>query len=105
MRSLPREIVICQRSDGSEPFTEWLDQLDPKTLAIVLLRIDRVEDGNFGDCKPIGDGLSELRIDFGPGYRIYFGQAGAQVHLIGGGQKKRQQQDISAAKEFWSSHD
>jgi putative addiction module killer protein len=105
MRSIPREIVICQKPDGSEPFTEWLDQLDAKTLAIIFLRIDRVEEGNFGDCKPVGDGISELRIDFGPGFRIYFGQVGRQVHLLGAGQKKRQQQDIAAAKKLWSGHD
>lgn len=105
MEAIPREILICQDEDGREPFTEWLAGLDAKTEAIVLGRIDRIEDGNFGDVEPAGEGVSELRIDFGPGYRIYFGQIDKQVHLIRGGTKKNQQWDIDAAREFWREHD
>lgn len=104
MEAEPREILICQDSQGREPFTEWLDGLDFRAEAIVLRRIDRLEGGNFGDVAPIGEGLSELRIHFGPGYRIYFGQIGKQVHLIAAGDKKTQQSDIVAAKLFWRNH-
>jgi len=104
VETTPREVLVCQDDDGKEPFTDWLSSLEPPIEAIVLRRIDRVEDGNFGDVAPIGNGLSELRIDVGPGYRVYFGQIANQVHLIGGGQKKHQPADIAAAKEFWSQH-
>lgn len=105
MQTTPRDILICQTDDGREPFTEWLDiELDAMTRARVRARIDRIEDGNFGDVAPIGDGLSELRLDFGAGYRVYFGQRGIEVHLIGGGSKRTQIADIAAAKEFWRNH-
>jgi putative addiction module killer protein len=105
MEAIPREILVCQEEDGREPFSEWLAGLDAKAEALVLDRIDRLEEGNFGDVQPVGQGVSELRIDFGPGYRVYFGQIGRQVHLIRGGTKKDQQRDIHSAKRFWSDHD
>lgn len=105
MEASPREIVVCQTANGREPFTEWLDGLDPKTEAIVLRRIDRIEEGNFGDVSPVGEGISELRIDVGPGYRVYLGQIGKEVHLISGGKKDGQQADIAAAIRFWRAHD
>jgi putative addiction module killer protein len=75
VQPVPREILICQTDDGREPFTEWLNgELDPATRGRVRARIDRIEDGNFGDVSPVGAGLSELRLDFGAGYRVYFGQ-------------------------------
>lgn len=77
---------------------------DAKTKAVILKRIGRVGDGNFGDVAPIGEGVSELKIDFGPGYRIYLGQRGSQVHIIRGGTKGTQDGDIKAAKEFWSKY-
>jgi putative addiction module killer protein len=101
----PREVLVCRTADGSAPFLDWLDSLDPKTEAIVMERIDRVERGNLGDHGSVGDGVAELRIDFGPGYRVYFGQIGSEIHLIRGGQKARQQSDIQAARKFWSGHD
>ena len=105
MDARAREILICRDEDGTEPFMQWLNDLDPKTRGRIRVRIDRVEDGNFGDVWPIGDGLSELRIDFGPGYRVYFGQNGNEVHLICGGFENSQPRDIRFAKEFWSKHD
>ncbi|WP_183790574.1 type II toxin-antitoxin system RelE/ParE family toxin [Tunturiibacter gelidoferens] len=105
VEAFPREVVVCQADDGREPFSEWLDSLDPVTEAYVIERLDRVERGLLGDHSSVGGGVSELRIDHGPGYRIYFGQAGREIHLISGGQKKRQQQDIIAAQRFWKSHD
>ena len=105
MHPTPRDILICQTDDGREPFTDWLENdLDVVARARVRARIDRIEDGNFGDVSPIGDGLSELRLDFGAGYRVYFGQKGREVHLIGAGSKRTQTADIAAAKEFWRHH-
>jgi putative addiction module killer protein len=101
----PRNVVICQDANGGEPFTDWLDGIrDAKTCAVILKRIGRIEYGNFGDVEPIGEGVSELKIDFGPGYRVYFGQIGNEVHIISGGTKKTQQNDIKAAKKFWSDY-
>ena len=97
-------MLICQTDEDREPFTEWLDGLDPKTRGVVRNRIDRIESGNLGDTRSVGEGVTELRIDFGPGYRVYFGQAGNEVHLINGGSKQTQDQDIQAAKDFWRSH-
>ena len=103
---MPYEILVCQLANGREPFTGWLNgELDPKTRYRVEARIDRLEDGNFGDVAPIGEGLSELRLDFGPGYRIYFGQRGQQIHLIRGGSKRTQDPNIESAKKFWRTHD
>lgn len=104
MPTIPREILICQTDDGSEPFMDWLHGLDPVTQGRVRTRIDRMSDGNLGDVAPVGDGLSELRLDVGPGYRVYFGQRGLEVHLIRGGSKRTQVADIAAAKEFWRTH-
>jgi putative addiction module killer protein len=97
---------MCHGEDGTILFQEWLFQvLDRKTRARIEARIDRLEDGNFGDVEPIGEGISELRLDFGPGYRIYFGQQGLEIHLIRGGTKRTQSADIAAAKAFWRTHD
>ncbi|NKC30205.1 type II toxin-antitoxin system RelE/ParE family toxin [Falsiroseomonas selenitidurans] len=81
-------------------FEAWLDGLkDSSAKARVLVRIDRMQNGNFGDWKSVGDGVSELRITYGPGYRVYFTQRGAVlVVLLGGGTKARQSRDIAAAK-------
>jgi putative addiction module killer protein len=83
---------------------EWLHGLDMATQGRIRARVDRMEDGNFGDVEAIGDGLSELRLDFGPGYRVYFGQRGFEVHLIRGGSKRTQAADIAAARQFWRTH-
>ena len=68
-------------------------------------RIDRLELGNFGDWRSVGEGVSELRVDFGPGYRVYYGRDGAElVILLGGGTKKRQARDIELARKFWETY-
>ncbi len=105
METTPREVLVCQDNDGREPFTEWLSGLDVQTRARVRVRIDRLEDGLFGDVEPVGEGVSELRLDFGPGYRVYFGQQGLQVHLLLGGSKQGQKKDIRRAKKMWREHD
>src|SRR5690349_11945958 len=88
-----------QRPDGSCPFEEWLASLrDQKARAIIRTRIGRVRLGNLGNCKPVGDGVLELKIDYGPGYRVYFGQVGTKlVILLCGGDKSSQSEDIRRA--------
>lgn len=84
----------------TEVYSKWFDKLkDRKSKAIIIARIRRLSLGNFGDVKPIGEGVSELRIDFGPGFRIYLTQRGAElVILLAGGDKKSQDKDIKLAK-------
>lgn len=84
----------------TEDFEAWLDGLvDKRASARIAMRISRLENGLFGDVKPVGDGVSELRIDYGPGYRVYFVQRGALlILLLCGGDKKRQKRDIVRAK-------
>jgi putative addiction module killer protein len=89
--------------DGGSPFAQWLDGLrDRKVRARVLVRINRLRLGNFGDCKPVGEGVFELRLMHGPGYRVYFGRLGQSVVLLlGGGDKRSQDADIERAKRLW----
>ncbi|MGB8013629.1 MAG: type II toxin-antitoxin system RelE/ParE family toxin [Terriglobales bacterium] len=105
LEAIPREVVICQRDDGIEPFSDWLKSLVPLTRARVRNRIDHVEAGNLGEHKGVGGGVVELILDFGPGYRVYIGQIGTEVHLISGGAKGTQDRDIKDAQDFWASHD
>jgi len=88
-------------------FLDWLRALkDLRAIARIQIRIDRLSLGNAGDVGPVGDGVSELRIDYGPGYRVYFAQRGKTfVLLLCGGDKKTQQRDIAMAKALareWS---
>ena len=97
-------IEIRQYIDRSErnPFERWFEKLDADRQARVTLYLDRLERGNFSLAKSAGKGVQELRLDFGPGYRIYFGRDGERlVILLGGGSKKRQQSDIVAAQAMW----
>ena len=102
----PREVVAFRARDGKVPFEDWLDDLnDNRAVARVLARLARVRQGNLGDCKSVGQGVSELRVDCGPGYRVYFGQKGhTLVVLLCGGNKRTQQRDIRLAKEFWKDY-
>lgn len=82
MEARPREILIYESDDGKVLFGDWMDELQEtqkRAYGIIIQRIDRVEEGNFGDCEPVGEGVSELRIDYGPGYRVYFGELGDLV--------------------------
>ena len=83
----------------SQAFDKWFDGLkDTKGRFRIQARIDRAELGNFGDCEPVGEGVSEMRIHFGPGYRVYFAQRGAViVLLLVGGDKSTQAKDIKVA--------
>lgn len=97
------EIVRFQAADGTEPVSEWLRRLkDKRAEARVRIRIQRVAAGNLGDCEPVGDGVSELREHFGPGYRLYLARHGKTlVVLLCGGTKKSQAADIELAKKYW----
>jgi putative addiction module killer protein len=81
---------------------EDLEELEERAYDRILARIERVEEGNFGDCESVGGGVHELKIDFGPGYRVYFGEDGDSVVLLGAGTKKTQSTDIAIAKARWS---
>ena len=90
---------------GRSPFAEWFDALDAVTAARVDRYIRRLEAGNFGAAKTLREGVFELRLDFGPGYRVYFGRDGQTVIvLLGGGSKRRQDADIAAALERWKRY-
>jgi putative addiction module killer protein len=91
--------------DGSSPFGEWFAELDAAAAAKVTTAVSRMELGNFSNVKGVGTGVLEYRIDFGPGYRIYFGRDGdVLVILLGGGTKKGQQRDIAAAHARWKDY-
>ena len=103
MLATPKEVVVFRAKDGRVPFEEGLDDLkDKKAVARVLARLARVRQGNLGDCKSVGEGVSELRVDYGPDYRVYFGQKGRTlVVLLCGGDKRTQDRDIRLAKQYW----
>ncbi len=99
------KIAQYETAEGVCPFADWFESLEPRAAAKVRTAIARIETGNLGDVKPVGKGVSERRIDFGPGYRVYFGQDGQQlVILLVGGTKKRQQHDIAQAKAYWKDY-
>jgi len=88
-------------------FSNWLKSLkDMRTVKVIAMRILRLQGGLFGDVEPVGDGVSELRIHYGPGYRLYFKQRGEEiVILLVGGDKDSQRRDIKKAKEIASRYD
>ena len=95
------EIHIYTKGNRKSPFTEWFDDLDHQTQIRVESRIDRLKLGNLGDTKTLGNGIHELRLHFGPGYRIYFSFIGKQiVLLLAAGEKSTQDKDIKNAKEY-----
>ena len=90
--------------DGENPFHKWLNSLkDLSARARIRVRLNRVRLGNFGDCKPVGKGVNELRVDYGPGYRLYYGKSKTIiVILLCGGSKKSQSKDIQLAQAYWA---
>ena len=99
------EVRYYEAADGSSPFAEWFAELDAVARAKVTTALARIEQGNLSNVKPVGEGVLEYRIDFGPGYRVYFGRDGnVVVVLLTGGTKKRQQRDIKSAVAFWRDY-
>ncbi len=98
------ELLRYQRDDGREPFTDWLNALRDKVAqARIRIRLRHVQAGNFGDSEPAGEGVIELRVHVGAGYRVYCGRHGKTiVLLLCGGDKSSQVADIKRAKELWS---
>ena len=100
------EIRRYTTAGGRDVFGEWVANLaDLKARARIAVRIDRLAGGNFGDSKSIGEGLHELRIDWGPGYRVYYGIIEtACVLLLCGGDKRKQPADIKKARVYWKDY-
>ena len=100
------EIKLYQLENGKVPVDIWLNNLkDKRAKAKILIRLDRLLLGNFGDTKSVGQGVSELRINEGKGYRLYYGREGNKlVILLCGGDKMTQQSDIKLAKKYWRKH-
>jgi putative addiction module killer protein len=90
---------------GTSPFRKWLDGLSLEARARVQARIFRFESGNLGDHKTVGEGVWEARLDFGPGYRVYFAKLGRTVILLlAGGDKRSQKKDIKQAQQYWAEY-
>ena len=106
MESQERTVIYYETSDGKKPVQEWLYALkDVMVRTKLRVRIDRVKLGNFGKCAPVSQGVMELKLDFGPGYRIYFGQMGQTlIVLLCGGDKSTQSKDIKKAQEYWADY-
>ncbi len=104
---LPREIRRYVTASGKDIVGEWLAGLkDVRTRAKIVARIDRLAVGNFGDCKSLHGGLYELRIDWGPGYRVHYATvAGACILLLCGGDKRKQSSDIKRAREYLDNYE
>ncbi len=99
------EIRYYLARDGRSLFEGWFAALDSTARAKVTVAIARLEQGNLSNVKGVGDGMLEYRINFGPGYRVYFGRdGGVVVVLLTGGTKRRQQRDIVAAVEMWAEY-
>ena len=103
MESKERTITSYVPPRGEAPFETWVRSLqDKRARARILQRIDRLRLGNFGDCRSVGNGVYELRINFGPGFRVYFGIVGSDVVLLlCGGDKSSQKKDIARAHNYW----
>jgi len=90
---------------GRSPYAKWFDRLNAQAAAKVVTALVRMEQGNFSNTKGVGGGVFECRIDFGPGYRVYFGRDGdSLIILLGGGIKSRQQKDIKEARTIWREY-
>lgn len=102
----PKQVIFYADENGNEPFQAWINSLrDKQGRRRIIRRLFRVQQGNYGDVKPIGEGLSELRLFFGPGYRVYFGEdAGNIIVILCGGDKDSQGRDIENAKAYWKEY-
>jgi putative addiction module killer protein len=106
VNAVERELRLYVAGNGKVPFPLWLNSLrDTRARAVIRVRLNRIRLGNFGDCKPVGDGVKELRVDYGPGYRVYFGQVDQRiVLLLCGGDKSSQGRDIEKARTYWADY-
>lgn len=106
MEITPRDTYIYQALSGGCPFESWLEALKDRVgRAKIRARIARVRTGNLGRCDAVGEGVFELKIAFGPGYRVYFGEVGhAIIILLAGGDKSTQKKDIKAAQDYWDDY-
>lgn len=100
-----RDAKNYQNAAGKTPFRDWIARLDGTLRARVNVRVRKIaECGSYGDCEPVGGGVYELRFDFGPGYRVYFGIDGSEIILLGGGDKDTQVADVKKAKARWGDY-
>ena len=104
MQIVTRDVRNYITPDGQNPFRQWLTQLpDKRAKANIQRRIARLEEGNFGDFKRLNRDIYELRINYGPGYRVYFGMFTSRiVILLCGGRKGTQRRDITRAQNYWN---
>jgi putative addiction module killer protein len=101
----PRILRLFQTEEGTEPFREWITRLrDAEGRAVIRTRLNRVQTGNLANCRSVGGGVHELKVNFGPGYRVYFGVDGNLVVLLNGGDKASQSRDITKAKAYWTDY-
>jgi putative addiction module killer protein len=100
------DVKIYRDSRGKEPFIDWLDsRKDVTTQRRIRKKVRRVESGNLGDYASVGEGVYELRLHFGPGYRLYYGYLDAKtILLLVGGEKSTQDHDIAQAQDYWKEH-
>jgi len=99
------EIEVYETPAGKRPFENWFERTDGQARARIQIALGRLADGNTGNLKSVGGGVSELKVPFGPGYRVYMGRKGDKmVILLHGGTKKRQSGDVARAKALWRAH-
>src|ERR1700687_2835720 len=102
---IPVQILEYLDAAGDSPYRDWFESLNAQAAAKVTVALTRIELGNLSNVKGVGAGVQEFRIDFGPGYRVYFGKDGERlVILLAGGTKGRQQKDIAAAQKRWADY-
>lgn len=101
---MKKELRIFRTQIGKEPFVNWLNALKDRIgRANITNRLNRLSLGHYGDCEPVGNGVYELKIHYGPGYRVYFSeQKETIILLLLGGSKRTQEKDIQKAKQFWA---
>lgn len=105
METYPYTIEYYLTETNKKPFKEWMDGLERATRAKIRIRLDRVRLGNLGKNRSVGEGVYELKIDYGPGYRVYYALNGKTVILLLlGGDKSTQEKDIKQAIAFWTDH-
>lgn len=106
MKEMNNTINEYVTPDNKAPYSSWLGTLKDKIgKARIISQVDRMELGIFGDSKSVGEGVSELRIHYGPGYRVYYAQEGKNIYLLlCGGDKSSQDKDIKLAKQYWNNY-